>query len=229
MRWQLWAALAALSATLAGGLGACVVVDKPRPNVGAPAAPAPGIEPQAALDGGGANTRETLRLALWRLLAGYDAALSAVSTCQQAGLIPAGTLAQIQRLNGEARAAAELVRLSAGLAALVPQKETQAVEAFAPPAFRAPLPATPIAPELLASPLPPNAQSSRLAVAVGQVSSALAAGPCATTLLAGRQAVDAQFDAWRAGGVYVPTAEFDAAIARIDANTLALAGFGAGR
>lgn len=215
----LFAAAAALAA--AALLAGCVVLDdKPRAPAPAPAlAQAPQeVAPQA-------SAREVLRLSLWRLLAGYDAALSAVATCSQAGVIPPNALAQIQRLNAEARAGAELLRFSVSLAALAPSDGAAALQAFEPPTFAAPLPAAPLPSSLFAEPaLPPGASGARLAGAVSRLNSALAAGPCATTLLAGRQAVAAQFDLWRDQGVYVPTAEFDSAIARIDASTLALAG-----
>jgi len=222
MRKSLFAAAALAAVALLAG---CVVLDD-KPRAAAPAGGAPGIEAQA--QPAEASARETLRLALWRLLAGYDAALSAVATCSQAGVIPPAALAQIQRLNAEARAGAELLRLSVSLAALVPSDGAAAIQAFEPPSFAAPLPAATLPPSLFAEPdLPPGASGARLAGAVSRLNAALSAGPCATTLLAGRQAVAAQFDAWRSQGVYVPTAEFDAAIARIDASTLALAGLAA--
>lgn len=227
--------LRGLMAALVLSAAACVVVDdKPRPATPTPGAPAEGAPSEGAPREGApvieaqpaaaeASARETLRLGLWRLVAGYDAALAAVSTCSQAGLIPPGALAQIQRLNAEARAAAELVRLSASLAALAPSDGAAAIEAFQPPSFAAPVLASgPVTlPDEPA--LPPGASGARLAGAVSRLSGALSAGPCAATLLAGRQAVSAQFADWRERGVYVPTAEFDAAIARIDATTFALA------
>lgn len=216
---------ATLAALAAVSLSACVVLDE-KPRATAVSAGAGGAV-EAALTGAGApqaSARETLRLALWRLLAGYDTALAAISTCAGAGLIPSGALAQIYRVNAEARAAAELVRLSASLAALAPSDGAAAVEAFQPPSFAAPLPAAALPASLFAEPqLPPGASGARLAGAVSRLNAALSAGPCAATLLAGRQAVAAQFETWRQAGVYVPTAEFDAALARIDATTLSLA------